>query len=443
MMQRWLSYFNASVELVFWGCMDSLSVHRALPLLLQLPPAAPSSSASSGGAAIAGQASSKVAVAFGKCVAVNLVLLLGSIAIYDRAVLPALEVLRDSAAAPLNEDALPATGSIDIFAATERVLGVLYSAFWLFPIWGICFALSTQWYMDIATEVYTYKTGQKYSSKTNSASQSSNKARALGEVYGLVVWAVLFLGVQVLKAAIPAVLHALADIFPAAATPLLRGIATASWLFALSIVSVLYGWYAFDYHWMCRGDSCDRRFDLVEAHWAYLMGFGLPYVVVMNRYSFLVAYGVYLILFPLSIMLAAEGDYRRRSLDALRGEEPPALRRRLQAAPFNIYSPEWHWVLVSEQKEEGRGDGDRRDKDRGVEAPLAVPPWHMFGRPRVLSDKLILFVLERLSGFSLGPKPQVRGDAASNGPPTPGSPPPPPPRRADETSNPPSSKKYV
>jgi hypothetical protein len=383
-------------------------------------------------------------MAFGKCVAVNLVLLLGSIAIYDRAVLPALEVLKVAASEGEGnqDDALlsvaSGTGSIDVFAATERVLGVLYSALWLFPIWGICFALSTQWYMDIASEVYAYKTGQKYSTKSNSETQMANKARALGEVYGVVVWAVLFLGVQVLKAAVPAVLHGLANMAPTTAAPLLRGAALSSWLVALSIVSVLYGWYAFDYHWMCRGDSCDRRFDLVEAQWAYLMGFGLPYVVVMNRYSFLVAYGIYLMLFPLSIVLAAEGDYRRRCLDALHGEEPPALRRRLDAVPFNIYAPEWHWTLWEGGEGEGGRSREADRKDKGVEAPLAVPAWHLFSRPRVVSDVLILFVLERLSGLSpRSRKPQSnRGVALSASSSA-------MPRQADGTTTPLSAKKLV
>ena len=73
-------------------------------------------------------------------------------------------------------------------------------------------------------------------------------------------------------------------------------------------MAILYGWYGFDYHWALDGDLGKKRFERVEVYWAYFLGFGLPYLLIVRSTSFLVGYGIYLILFPFTIVLCVDAD---------------------------------------------------------------------------------------------------------------------------------------
>ena len=73
------------------------------------------------------------------------------------------------------------------------------------------------------------------------------------------------------------------------------------------------GWYGFDATWSCEGLKPDERYRLVERHWAYLLGFGLPYTIIIKSTDFFLGYGLYLVLYPLCIISASKIDIKKRT----------------------------------------------------------------------------------------------------------------------------------
>eukprot|EP00607_Mallomonas_marina_P004193 CAMPEP_0182429046 /NCGR_PEP_ID=MMETSP1167-20130531/25469_1 /TAXON_ID=2988 /ORGANISM="Mallomonas Sp, Strain CCMP3275" /LENGTH=150 /DNA_ID=CAMNT_0024612347 /DNA_START=830 /DNA_END=1282 /DNA_ORIENTATION=+ len=76
------------------------------------------------------------------------------------------------------------------------------------------------------------------------------------------------------------------------------------------ILCAMYGWYAFDYSWAAENIQPDIRFQFVEEHWPYFVGFGLPYVVLLSCTSFFYGYGLFLVLFPFSIIIGSTSEYK-------------------------------------------------------------------------------------------------------------------------------------
>lgn len=135
---------------------DSISVHKTLPVILS---------------------DSKVLTAVGKCLAVNVFLLLGSIAVFDRIVAPLLVILGTQMGA--DETALLDLDGSTI-STTSKVTRLFYTTFWLIPIWSLCFALSMTFYSDIAIQVYKRKHSTGKSKKLDLATP---RERILSEVY--------------------------------------------------------------------------------------------------------------------------------------------------------------------------------------------------------------------------------------------------------------------
>ena len=53
----------------------------------------------------------------------------------------------------------------------------------------------------------------------------------------------------------------------------------------------------------------DGRLSFIEKHWAYFLGFGAPYAVLVTTFPCFVAYGLLFAAFPAAIIIAAQSDY--------------------------------------------------------------------------------------------------------------------------------------
>lgn len=79
--------------------------------------------------------------------------------------------------------------------------------------------------------------------------------------------------------------------------------------------------------WIAADVDPDRRCGIMEKHWAYFIGFGFPYVVVLKNTSFFVGFGTFLALFPFCIILGSVTDFTlpyrqlKGSISAEKGEE--------------------------------------------------------------------------------------------------------------------------
>jgi etoposide-induced 2.4 mRNA len=279
------------------GFVDSISLHRALPAFL---------------------GDRKVLTALGKCLAVNVILLLGSVYVHDKVLLPVTDLIRDNLVS-LGGDSAGSSFAGAVFDLSKQGLTMIYTSCWLIPVWGLCYALSLQWYQDIAQELLQLR------SRTTGKRAPDVKNKMVQEGYVLVAWLILYGMTHVLLTGIPKISVFLVKILDMTSLYFGDGTVTNFLFFGMrSFVSmshiasrtcgymvqgICYGWYGFDYHWAADGEHYKMRFKRVEDHWAYFLGFGCPYVLIMHQTSFLVGFGLYLMLFPFTIVLSASADY--------------------------------------------------------------------------------------------------------------------------------------
>lgn len=272
------------------GFVDSISIHKTAVVLYSDRP---------------------ILIALCKCLAVNLILLLGSIYVHDSILLPSAELLQNRFV--LVTESSTSSAAIDF---SKQGLTIIYSSCWLIPMWGLCYLLSLQWYQDISALLQ---------SRDGTAKRAVDvKSQIVRECYVFVAWLVLYLCTHLFLSGIPKV----TDIFEhlcglasskssgsalVATSSMLRHILRlgrlSSKFAGFSIQALCYGWYGFDYHWAFKADDYKLRFKRVEDHWPYFLGYGLPYVLIVHQTSFLVGFGIYLTVFPFTIILSATDDY--------------------------------------------------------------------------------------------------------------------------------------
>ena len=113
---------------------------------------------------------------------------------------------------------------------------------------------------------------------------------------------------------------------------------------ALSTKACMYGWYGFDPKWIASGMDPDERFGILERHWAYFMGFGFPYVMLMENTSFFVGYGTFLALFPFCIMLGSVSEYT----DAYAAHMPKkSATLDIRSNSLPIFKTAQNWTLLA------------------------------------------------------------------------------------------------
>ena len=146
-------------------------------------------------------------------------------------------------------------------------------------------------------------------------------------VYGFLIWLTVFLQVQLLSNLLPAILR---FVYPyQILSPIVSALCVLSESYGDLMSCALYAWYCFDFRWIAAGLSPDARFAIMEKHWPYFLGFGLPFVVLNKSVSFFVGYGVFMVYFPLAVMIASSVNYeyysnvQSKAIPSLRLFKPP------------------------------------------------------------------------------------------------------------------------
>ena len=255
--------------------------------------------------------------------------------------------------------------SSDALASSLTSMSVwsFYHLLWVLPIWGLCYAVSLGCYQSIVDDVHRLQQ-QEEDGRGSSSSKGSSvhppradvKRTLSGTVYAALVWLLMCLQMRVFQLLLPALLrHASSlllaatqalplppSLVPLASLLVVRPLLIASQLcraFGLIFTAVVYGWYGFDLSWAAAGKEPDERYRLVELHWVYFLGFGLPYVLLLESTSFFVGYGLYLMVFPFTLMLGAVSDFTQQHHHQLR--------------PFHIFQPAQKlalWVIKALDK---------------------------------------------------------------------------------------------
>ena len=221
----------------------------------------------------------------------------------------------------------------------------------------MCYSCSVIWYQNLADGMHKIK---KVTTTTPLAKAFVNGT------YSSVAWICLFLQVQLLGTVIPLILTKLLPYMIAPASFIspedsgniqnseigrqwsvgglqyssvefiMSGAIVVSQGMGLFLLSIMYGWYGFDPHWIAANIDPDTRFGIIEKRWAYFLGFGAPYVLLIKLTSFFVGYGWFLALFPFCIMLGGTSDYTKPYSTA---DHPlPSLR---------IFKTAQTWTLVA------------------------------------------------------------------------------------------------
>jgi hypothetical protein len=264
------------------GVMDSVSFHKLLPILTNCQ---------------------SVAKFTGLCLGANLFLLVGSSFIYSSGISPAINYLSNSS-------------GIEVSVASS-LANMFYHTNWLVPMLVLCYVSGAGWYQNIADAAFEHL-GME-------AKEKSIKSAATEGTYALAAWLVFFGLVQLLTGIGPMILSILIWVIKSIVyvfllnIPLIKNTLVCP-LYALSFLSQaagtllmaeLYGWYGFDYYWTACGYDTKKKFSIMQKNWAYFLGFGAPYVLVIKFSSFFVGLGIYFAAFPFCILLAMHADYEQ------------------------------------------------------------------------------------------------------------------------------------
>jgi len=278
------------------GVIDSLSFHKTLKFLVN---------------------SNEIATDVVQCILANGVLLLGSVFLFHKGLAPVTKLLRQELVNEVDHTEIPGIASL-----TELSVWSFYHVLWVFPVWVLCYVCSYSWYQSIAHNCYRLQNG--------SAKEIQAQRALVTGVYATLVWGCAYLQTLLFDKLLPFMLSHLARMATFLATsshlPLgrelfetlveftvafpLHVLSVASRAIGLILMSIIYGWYGFDMIWTADGKEPYTRYSRVEKHWLYFLGFGCPYVILFKSSSFFVGYGIYLLLFPFTIMLSSLSNQR-------------------------------------------------------------------------------------------------------------------------------------
>lgn len=307
---QYVTMVNYAVGVFAKGVFDSLSIHKTLKFLVN---------------------STAIAQDVAQCILANGVLLLGSIFLFHKAVMPLTSFLREEIAESEISDSETLSSIADVSVWS------FYHVLWILPIWLLCYACSYGWYQSIALNSYQMQRGTP-------KDIGVQKTVTTG-VYATVVWALAFIQIIVFDKVLPLIISSTVQVvlilLKSVDTPLgidfftsiigtsvvfpLNLLGLASQVFGICLMGVMYGWYGFDMIWASDGLDPSKRYSILERHWLYFLGFGMPYVVLVKFTSFFVGYGVYLLLFPFTILISAVSSYKEAHEEALIYFNDPAL----------------------------------------------------------------------------------------------------------------------
>lgn len=305
------------------GVTDVLSLHKTLPILVN---------------------NKEIFNETMRILASNMGLLLGSVFMLKYLINPGIVHIKSTFGdVPTSSD-----GSNGDTPESE-IISLFYHSLWVIPIYALLYMASLAWYQNIASMAYKHANGVvKFPSLKTALTQT---------IYAMMVWVIVYAEVQLLLSVVPVVLHVVIEYLERSigistgitvsqfltgkvigsgdlsSSQLLGYVAIIIPLQLLSLFSylvgcigssMLYGWYGFDYYWIMVGMEADTRFSLLEKHFYYFVGFGVPITLVMQTTEFFVGYGLYLALFPFLLILCAATDFKKSCAvhtDHMKGNE--------------------------------------------------------------------------------------------------------------------------
>ncbi|KAI8815706.1 etoposide-induced protein 2.4-domain-containing protein [Fimicolochytrium jonesii] len=207
-----------------------------------------------------------------KCVLLNGLIFLGSVFLFDVAILPISRRLRTGV--------FTVTGGADMKDSGrwfDTLFVLTYYTFWVYPIYIVTFVLNAMWYQKIAERSFRVQVGKPvtvaFSYQRLITLLTSESYRALLLLNFLIQSALVYF--------IP--------------------------IFGPPLSFVCFCWsasfYAFEYRWGQKGWTLEQQIEHFERHWAYYFGFGFPCTLLTFFFPQIVSQGLFALIFPLYIIL--------------------------------------------------------------------------------------------------------------------------------------------
>jgi etoposide-induced 2.4 mRNA len=220
-----------------------------------------------------------------QCFTLNGGIFLGSIAFLELALLPALSFVGDSLrSASWTTASEPQPNSIssddtapwiDLVGAVQDLTSNFFTVLWLIPMYALSFILNTLWYVEIAEQVFKQEYG-----RVTPITNITDIIR--DEVYRILLMVWLTIQIYGVYMFVPYFGSVYAFLY-------------TSWICAF---------YCYDYKWTLQGWTIDQRLHVFEEHWVFMLGFGTPCALVTWWLPQFIGYGIYAMVFPLSMILA-------------------------------------------------------------------------------------------------------------------------------------------
>jgi hypothetical protein len=290
---------NQGCQVFVQGLFDSLSIHKTLTFLVN---------------------SKEIATDVLQCCLANGVLLLGSLFLFHRFIVPFTRYLKKEVVHDL-PSSVSSIADISVWS--------FYHILWILPIWVICYLCSLNWYQSIALNSYNLHHGINKKGNAPDVQQTVSNT-----VYATSVWGFAYCQVLIFDKLMPLLLSNIivmikfvlvsldlssipATLFKGAIEvsilPPLYILLRSSQLTGGVLMSIMYGWYGFDMIWGVSNISLSSRYANVESRWLYFLGFGLPYTLMIKFTSFFLGYGLYLLIFPFAIMISTASNWEDSS----------------------------------------------------------------------------------------------------------------------------------
>nr|XP_002128342.1 etoposide-induced protein 2.4 homolog [Ciona intestinalis] len=171
-----------------------------------------------------------------------------------------------------------------IWVYVEMILHYTFSALWVLPLYILSKAINGFWFADVSDSVYRFVHGQPRSFPSISLAVADF-------IYSILVETAFLLQAN-LVSHIP-----------------LEGV---NQLLYTMHICMLYALYAFEYKWFNMGIELKLRLQLVDRHWPYFCGFGLPLFIMTNMvfsyYPVVVSACIFSIAFPFFIVSGTQAS---------------------------------------------------------------------------------------------------------------------------------------
>jgi len=172
-------------------------------------------------------------------------------------------------------------GSMLLQGYFNSLLLPLYYLFWIFPLYFISMILSLFWVQDIFDEAY----------KISNQKNDQIKLRKLS-FFDTLANMVFRKGIVFIY---------LAQVGVVGYLPFFIGD-----FISIILLSWLYSYYCFEYKIFALKLNTEESIQVFEANWAYYLGFGMLFTILLYLYPGLVSSGVFLLFFPFLVLLSVE-----------------------------------------------------------------------------------------------------------------------------------------